>query len=119
MSVEPTASDVISLHPAVLARYEHQLLRLQDALSKGITAGDSDATEAIRELAETETVKIFRDPVRPGGVTVEIAGRLTALLHGPVFPSNVRGVWGKVVARGRYLRSPRQDFAEFTLPLAS
>ena len=47
----------------MLARYEHPLLRLQDALSKGITAGDSDATEAIRELAETETVKIFRDPV--------------------------------------------------------
>jgi site-specific DNA recombinase len=97
LSVEPTASDVISLHPAVLARYEQQLVQLQDALSKGINAGDSEATEAIRDLVETVTV--FRDPSRPGGVTVEIAGRLTALLNEPVFPTNVRGVWGKMVAR--------------------
>jgi site-specific DNA recombinase len=97
LSVEPTASDVISLHPAVLARYEQQLVQLQDALSKGINAGDSEATEAIRDLVETVTV--FRDPSRLGGVSVEIAGRLTALLNEPVFPTNVRGVWGKVVAR--------------------
>ena len=54
-------------------------------------------TEAIRDLVETVTV--FRDPSRPSGVTVEIAGRLTALLNEPVFPTNVRGVWGKLVAR--------------------
>ena len=85
LSDEPTASDVISLHPAVLARYEQQLVQLQDALSKGINAGDSEATEAIRDLVETVTV--FRDPSRLGGVTVEIAGRLTALLNEPVFPT--------------------------------
>jgi hypothetical protein len=49
-------------------------------LSEGINAGDSEATEAIRDLVETVTV--FRDPSRPGGVTVEIAGRLNALLGG-------------------------------------
>jgi DNA invertase Pin-like site-specific DNA recombinase len=54
---------VISLHPAVLARYQEQLDELQDALSKGINAGDSDAAEAIRCLVETVTV--FRDPSRP------------------------------------------------------
>ena len=97
LSVEPAVSDVISLHPAVLARYEQQLLQLQDALAKGMSAGDSEPAEAIRDLIETVTV--FRDPSRPGGVTVEIAGRLTALLGEPVFPHNVRGVWGKVVAR--------------------
>jgi len=63
---------------------------LVGALSKGINAGDSEATEAIRDLVETGTV--FRDPSRPDGVTVEIAGRLTALLNEPVFPANVRGV---------------------------
>ena len=84
LSVEPAVSDVISLHPAVLARYEQQLLQLQDALARGMSAGDSEAAEAIRDLIETVTV--FRDPSRPGGVTVEIAGRLTALLHEPVFP---------------------------------
>jgi predicted DNA-binding transcriptional regulator AlpA len=43
---EPAASDVISLHPAVLARYEQQLVHLQDALSKGVNAGDTEAAEA-------------------------------------------------------------------------
>ncbi len=90
------ANDTISLHPAVLARYEQQLVHLQDALSKGINAGDSEAAEAIRDLVETVTV--FRDPSRPGGVTVEIAGRSNALLGEQAFPNKVRGVWGKMVA---------------------
>ncbi|WMT76977.1 hypothetical protein [Bradyrhizobium sp. Ash2021] len=33
------------------------------------------------------------------GVTVEIVGRLNALLGEQAFPHNVRGVWGKMVAR--------------------
>jgi hypothetical protein len=65
LSLEPARNDAISPHPAVLARYREQLVELQDALSKGINAGDSDATEAIRALVETVTV--FRDPSRPGG----------------------------------------------------
>jgi site-specific DNA recombinase len=40
---EPAVGDVISLHPAALARYEQQLVHLQDALSKGVNAGDSEA----------------------------------------------------------------------------
>jgi hypothetical protein len=52
----------------VLARYEQQFIQLQDALSKGINAGDSDAAEAIRDLVETVTV--FRDP------SVQAASRL-------------------------------------------
>jgi site-specific DNA recombinase len=94
---EPAVGDVISLHPAVLARYEQQLVHLQDALSKGVNAGDSEGAEAIRDLVETVTV--FRDPSHPGGVTVEIVGRLNALLGEQAYPHNVQGVWGKVVAR--------------------
>jgi site-specific DNA recombinase len=97
LSAEPTVDDVISLHPAVLARYEQQLTHLQDALSKGVNAGDSEAAEAIRDLVETVTV--FRNPSHPGGITVEIVGRLNALLGEQAYPHNVRGVWGKVVAR--------------------
>jgi site-specific DNA recombinase len=100
ISIELTTSEkpseVVSLHPAVLARYEEQLVELRNALSKGIRAGDSDAAEAIRELIETVTV--FRDHSRPGGVTVEIAGRLNALLGEQAYPNKVRGVWGKMVA---------------------
>ena len=94
---EPAVGDVVSLHPAVLARYEQQLVHLQDALSKGVNAGDSEAAEAIRDLVETVTV--FRNPSHPGGVTVEIVGRLNALLGEQAYPHNVQGVWGKMVAR--------------------
>jgi hypothetical protein len=53
-------------------------------LVRGNHAGDSKAAEAIRDLVETVTV--FREPPRPGGVTVEIAGRLNALLGGAGIP---------------------------------
>lgn len=65
LKAEPAADDVISLHPAVLARYEQQLAHLQDALSKGVNAGDSEAAEAIRDLIETITV--FRNPSHQAG----------------------------------------------------
>ena len=103
LSVEPAVNDTISLHPAVLARYKEQLVELQDALSKGINAGDSEAAEAIRGLVETVTV--FRDPSRPGGVMIEIVGRLNALLGEQAYPNKVRGVWGKMVA-GEGLEPP-------------
>jgi site-specific DNA recombinase len=103
LSVEPAVNDTISLHPAVLARYKEQLVELQDALSKGINAGDSEAAEAIRGLVETVTV--FRDPSRPGGVMIEIVGRLNALLGEQAYPNTVRGVWGKMVA-GEGLEPP-------------
>jgi site-specific DNA recombinase len=97
LNAEPAVDDVISLHPAVLARYEEQLAHLQDALSKGVNAGDSEAAEAIRDLVDTITV--FRNPSHLGGVTVEIVGRLNALLGEQAFPHRAQGVWGKMVAR--------------------
>lgn len=99
----PAATGVIALHPAVLARYEEQLNQLQIGLAKGIVAGDSESAEAMRDLIETVTV--FRDPLRIGGIEVEIAGRLTALLGENAFPNGVKGVWGKVVA-GEGLEPP-------------
>jgi len=111
LNAEPATNAVVALHPAILARYERELATLQDALSKGINAGDSDAAEAIRDLVETVTV--FRDPARPGGVLVEIAGRLNALLGENAYPNKVRGVWGKVVAGDRYTAIPTYDSALF------
>ncbi|WP_246673726.1 hypothetical protein [Mesorhizobium sp. B2-3-13] len=86
----PAATGVIALHPAVLARYEEQLNQLQTGLAKGIASGDSECAGAMRDLVETVTV--FRDPSRTGGVEVEIAGRLTALLGERAFPHGVKGV---------------------------
>ena len=96
LKVEPATKEILALHPAILASYERQLATLQDALSKGINAGDSDSAEAIRDLVEAVTV--FRDPSRPRGVTIEITGRLNALLGEQAYPNKVRGVWGKMVA---------------------
>jgi hypothetical protein len=115
LNVEPAVSDTISLHPAVLARYEQQLVQLQDALSKGINAGDSDAAEAIRDLVETVTV--FRDPSRAGGVTIEIVGRLNALLGEQAYPNKVRGVWGKMVAGARCRFSPPDPILRYCFGL--
>jgi site-specific DNA recombinase len=96
LKAQPPSADVIALHPSVLARYEQQLADLQDALAKGIRGGDSEAAEAIRDLVETVTVS--RNSSRLGGVVVEIAGRLNALLGEQAYPNKVRGVWGKMVA---------------------
>ncbi|MCW1997013.1 hypothetical protein [Bradyrhizobium diazoefficiens] len=113
---EPPAAKEVALHPAILKRYEEQLGRLEEALTKGIRSGDGEAAEAIRDLIDRVTV--FRDPSRLGGVTVEISGRLNALLGEKAFPNQVKGVWGKMVAGERYLRSPRQFSAEFTVSVA-
>ncbi|GAB9249017.1 recombinase family protein [Bradyrhizobium diazoefficiens] len=100
---EPPAAKEVALHPAILKRYEEQLGRLEEALTKGIRSGDGEAAEAIRDLIERVTV--FRDPSRLGGVTVEISGRLNALLGEKAFPNQVKGVWGKMVA-GEGLEPP-------------
>ena len=93
---EPAAPKAVALHPAILKRYEEQLLCLENALGQAVSAVDAEAVGAIRDLVETVTV--FRDPARSGGVAVEIAGRLNALLGQEAYPNRVKGVWGKVVA---------------------
>jgi hypothetical protein len=106
----PANTGGVTLHPAILKRYEEQLGRLEEALAKGVSAGDGEATEAIRDLVETVTV--FRDPGRPGGVAVEIAGRLKALLGEKAYPNQVKGVWGKVVA-GSATNPPQHHLQTF------
>ena len=73
-------------------------------MATSVAARDAEAAEAIRDLVDTITV--FRDPPRPGGVAVEIAGRLNALLGEATNPNRVTGVWGKMVAGEGYRLSP-------------
>ncbi len=96
LEAAPPTSEYVGLHPASLARYEEQLGRLSEALGRGVREGDTEAAEALRDLVEKVTV--FRDPSRPGGVQIEVAGRLNALLGEEAYPNRVRGVWGKMVA---------------------
>lgn len=91
LQAESPAPQIVALHPAILKRYEEQLLQLEKALGRGVSAGDAEAAEAIRDLVDTVTV--FRDSARSGGVVVEIAGRLNALLGQEAYPNRVKGVW--------------------------
>jgi site-specific DNA recombinase len=101
------AAEVISLHPALPARYEQQLAHLRDALSQGVSTGDSESADAVRDLVET--VMVFRDQSRAGGGAVEITGLLNALPAERAYPNGVRGVWGKLVAEERF-EPPLQGF---------
>jgi site-specific DNA recombinase len=83
----------VALHPAALARYEQQVGRLQEAIGKGLKAGENEAAAIIRELIESVTVRRRTD-----GVEVEIKGRLNALLGEEALPNGVRAVCGKLVA---------------------
>lgn len=87
----PPAFEVVSLHPAILKRYEEQLENLQDALAEGMRSGDRECAEAIRGLVETVTV--YRDPSEPGAVEIEIAGRLNSILGDRAYPNGVKRVW--------------------------
>jgi hypothetical protein len=80
---------------------ERQVMARPARLKPAI-AGDLDAAEAMMELIETVTV--FRDTSRLGGVAVEIVGRLNALLGKTAYPNGVKGVWGKMVAEVCYRR---------------
>lgn len=96
LAASPEPPMPLSLHPAILVRYEEQLERLQQAIDDGLRAGDTEAAEALHDLVETVTV--FRDRSRLGGVEVEISGRLNALLGEDAFPNRRKAVWGKLVA---------------------
>jgi DNA invertase Pin-like site-specific DNA recombinase len=84
----PPPLNVVNLHPAVLARYEGQIANLQEAASGMLADGDTKAAEALRELVDS--VVVFRNPDRIGGVIVEISGRLNALLGEKAWPNGVR-----------------------------
>ncbi len=87
----------VTLHPTALARYEDQLARLQETLAQGSAAGDIEAAAAIRDLIEKVIVRPDSD--RPGGVVVEIYGRLDALLHSGDAANRMRSLSvGKMVA---------------------
>lgn len=116
LEAESAASNSVALDPAVSDHYGQQLADLQGALSKGISAGDSEAADALRNLIETVTV--FRHPLRPGSVTIEITGRLNQLLGEEIYSEKVRGVWGKMVARERYRFSPHDPNLRYVIQLS-
>ncbi|MER8848587.1 recombinase family protein [Mesorhizobium australicum] len=78
LEIVPKEANVIALHPYALAQYEAKLGRLREELQDGIDNGNSEGANAIRELVDSVTVFPSRD--RQGAVSVEIRGRLNALV---------------------------------------
>jgi site-specific DNA recombinase len=57
---EPPAPKTVALHPAILKRYEEQLGWLEEVLAKGVSAGDGEAAEAIRDLVDRSLCSEFQ-----------------------------------------------------------
>jgi site-specific DNA recombinase len=111
LKVEPAPKEIVALHPAILARYERQLAALQDALSKGINAGDSHAAEAIRDLVETVTV--FR-PGAPRRSSCRNSWAAERPARRKCQSQQGSRTWGKVVAGERYTAIPTTEEALFS-----
>lgn len=85
LEIVPKEIDVVVLHPHALAQYEAKLGRLREELQDGIDNGNSEGANAIRELVDSVTVFPSRD--KQGGVSVNIRGRLNALVGAQGFGS--------------------------------
>lgn len=85
LEIVPKEANVIALHPHALAQYEAKLGRLREELQDGIDNGNSEGANAIRELVDSVTVFPSRD--RHGAVSVNIRGRLNALVGAQGFGS--------------------------------
>ena len=85
----------IALHPGALKLYTEQLDRLQECIGSAINVGDVKLVAAIRDLIESVMVRR-----KAGGVEVEIAGRLNALLGDKAFPNGRGGGVGGIVGSG-------------------
>ena len=71
------------------------MANLQKCIEAGMTEGNREYNESIREMIETVTV---RPGSEPGRLEVEIEGALTALLGPEAFPNGRKGVAGLMVA---------------------
>lgn len=93
-------ASVVTLHPAAIEAYRHDLEVLGDALGDAVR-GNPKAVAAFRGLVEAVVVTAG-DPYRPA--TVEVRGRLAALLGEPV-PDDV-ALLGKKLVAGEGLEPP-------------
>lgn len=83
--------NVIALHPAAMDRYLAQVTALEQEIGK--PAASDGAAEALHDLVESVTV--YRLAGKKGGMELEVAGRLNALLGPKSYPN---AVFGTVVA---------------------
>ena len=86
---EAPAVDIAVLHPHVITRYEQQLGRLQEELAGDIKKTAPEVGAVMRELIESVTV--YPDPEKWGGVRVVIQGKLRKFLDHAIAPEKSVG----------------------------
>jgi site-specific DNA recombinase len=89
-TITPRAASTIALHPALLARFEHQINQLE-TIVVDVAIARSPSSEAIRNLVRRIT--IGRDE-NSGQAIIDIEGSLNALMH----EQKKNKVWGSMVA---------------------
>lgn len=96
---------VIALHPSAVDQYLKDIDRLADVINDDLSAGESEAANALRKIVHRVTVQPAPIGTLP---TIEVEGRLEALLPPGVFPSRSlsRGV---LVAGGGLGQFPATD----------
>ncbi len=72
----PNEVETVVLHDRALAQFEVKLARLRDELQRGIDDGNSEGANALRELVDCVVVY----PDRQGGMSINIRGKLDALV---------------------------------------
>lgn len=90
IAAPPAPIPNIKTHPATITRYRALVADLAGTLNAGLAAGDGDGAFAVRELIEAIVVR--REG--PNGLSIEIKGRLNALVGEGAFPNKVRAIGG-------------------------
>jgi site-specific DNA recombinase len=87
LTVRPETRDVITLHPAAVARYLEQIENLSEVLQKGLSLGPGSSAHWFRSLVE----RVVVHPVLPRApLDIEVRGYMAELLAEPRFPPNGR-----------------------------
>ncbi|TRO87174.1 recombinase family protein [Glycocaulis profundi] len=89
LEAEPESEPAIALHPAAVSRYRETISSLSASLLSGADADDIELKERLRSFVDTVTV--WPHPEDSGDVTVQITGKLNALLGVPTPTSQVGG----------------------------
>lgn len=79
----PNEVETVVLHKHALSQFEVKLARLRDELQRGIDDGNSEGANALRQLVDCVVVY----PDRQGGVSINIRGKLNALVGADGFGS--------------------------------
>lgn len=95
---------VIELHPQAIAEYQRTVTNLAERLAELDLQHDRESIDRFRSLID----RVIVHDTATGGVTVEVIGRMTAIIGRPA-----GDVGGSMVAEDRFTRYPNIPFGEY------